>query len=321
MNFKKYIILAAVALGMSASFASCSEDDLDPTSIFVDTEELDPSSPTYQLDKFLDDSLRVPYNCAVTYRMKDVMTDKTYNLVPAKYEYSVDLAVLCKYYWFDVYYNVVPDKDFMKKYGPRILHFIGSSAINAANGTEVLGLAESGIKISLYKLNSMDLSDIEYLNDRYFHTMHHEFAHVLHQTKTYPKEFDQLSNGHYDALGWQDRTTAEVASLGFTTPYASSQAREDFAETISNYITMTDAEWANLLKLAGQNYEGVDDGVDGVAILNRKVEIARNWLRDSWGTDLEALRAEVQKRQNNYSLDLVKELRKQVYDIPVPNTK
>lgn len=117
MNFKKYIILAAVALGMSASFASCSDDDLDPTSIFEDTEELDPSSPTYQLDKFLDDSLRTPYNCAVTYRMKDVMTDKTYNLVPAKYANSVDLAVLCKYYWFDVYYNVVPDKDFLKKYG------------------------------------------------------------------------------------------------------------------------------------------------------------------------------------------------------------
>ncbi len=321
MNFKKYIILAAVALGISASFASCSDDDLDPTSIFEDTEELDPSSPTYQLDKFLDDSLRVPFNCAVTYRMKDVMTDKSYNLVPAKYANSVDLAVLCKYYWFDIYYNVVPDKDFLKKYGPRIIHFIGSSAINAANGTETIGLAEAGIKISLYKLNSMNLSNIDNLNQYYFHTMHHEFAHVLHQTKTYPKEFDQLSNGHYDALGWQERTTAEVASLGFTTPYASSQAREDFAETISNYITMTDAEWNALLKLAAQDYEGVDDGVDGVAILNRKVEIARNWLRDSWGTDLDALREEVLKRQANYSLSLVEELRKQVYDIPVPNTK
>ena len=201
MNFKKYIYIAAVALGMGVTFAACSDDDLDPNSIFDDSEgQLDPTSPTYQLDKFCDDSLRVPYNCALTYRMKDVMTDKSYNLVPAKYENSVDLAVLCKYYWFDVYYNVVPDKDFLKKYGPRILHFIGSSAVNPANHTEVLGLAESGIKISLYKLNAMNLNSIKDLNDRYFHTMHHEFAHVLHQTKTYPKEFDQLSNGHYDVL-------------------------------------------------------------------------------------------------------------------------
>ena len=166
MNFKKYIYIAAVALGMGVTFAACSDDDLDPNSIFDDSEgQLDPTSPTYQLDKFCDDSLRVPYNCALTYRMKDVMTDKSYNLVPAKYENSVDLAVLCKYYWFDVYYSVVPDKDFLKKYGPRILHFIGSSAVNPANHTEVLGLAESGIKISLYKLNAMNLNSIKDLND------------------------------------------------------------------------------------------------------------------------------------------------------------
>ena len=321
MNFKKYIYIASVVLGMGVTMTACSDDDLDPTSIFDTTEDtLDPTSPTYQLDKFCEDSLRVPYNCALYYRMKDVMTDKSYNLVPAKYENSVDLAVLCKYLWFDIYDKVVPDKDFMKKYGPRIIHFIGSSAINAANGTEVLGLAESGIKISLYKLNAMNVNSVADLNDRYFHTMHHEFAHVLHQTKTYPKEFDQLSVGHYDALGWQTRTTAEVASLGFTTPYASSQAREDFAETISNYITMTDAEWSNLMTLAGQNYQGTDDGVDGQAILERKVEIARNWLRDSWGTDLDALREEVQRRQNSYSIDLLNELRQQVYGIPIPNS-
>lgn len=50
---------------------------------------------------------------------------------------------------------------------------------------------------------------------------------------------------------------------------------------------MTDAEWAALEKLAASNYQGKDDGVDGLAILKQKVEIARNWLRDSWGTDLD----------------------------------
>ena len=66
MNFKKYIYIAAVALGMGVTFAACSDDDLDPNSIFDDSEgQLDPTSPTYQLDKFCDDSLRVPYNCAL----------------------------------------------------------------------------------------------------------------------------------------------------------------------------------------------------------------------------------------------------------------
>ena len=38
MNFKKYIYIAAVALGMGVTFAACSDDDLDPNSIFDDTK-------------------------------------------------------------------------------------------------------------------------------------------------------------------------------------------------------------------------------------------------------------------------------------------
>ena len=38
MNFKKYIYIAAVALGMGMTFAACSDDDLDPNSIFDDSE-------------------------------------------------------------------------------------------------------------------------------------------------------------------------------------------------------------------------------------------------------------------------------------------
>ena len=55
-----------------------------------------------------------------------------------------------------------------------------------------------------------------------------------------------------------------------------------------------------------------------MALINQKVEIARNWFRDAWGADLDALREEVQHVQNTYSLSVLEELRKQVYDIPVP---
>lgn len=319
MKFKYLKAFAVAVLALGAGFTSCSDDDLDPTSIFdLNEGALDPASPTYKLDKFCEDNLRQVYNVSTYYRLQDVMSDMNYNLVPARYELSVDLAVLCKYFWFDVYQEVVEDKTFLMKYGPRILHFIGSPAVNPANHTVVLGLAEGGIKISLFDVNAMDVTDALYLNDRYFHTMHHEFAHVLHQTKTYPKEFDSLSVGNYDALGWQDRPEGETASLGFTTPYASSEPREDFAETISNYITLPQDQWDALLKLASQNYNGKDDGVDGKALILQKVDIARNWFRDSWQMDIDALRAEVQKRQTEYNVDLLKELRKQVEDIQVP---
>ena len=214
----------------------------------------------------------------------------------------------------------------MKKYGPRILHLIGSAAVNPANETIVLGLAEGGLKVSLFYVNQMDVSSFESLNEFYFLTMHHEFAHILHQTKTYPVSFDQLSTGHYDPTSWQDRIHNVTASLGFVSTYASSEYREDFAETIAHYITDTQEEWDKLLDTASKGWEvqgqslvevADNDGVDGKSIILQKVEIARQWFRDSWQMDLDALRAEVQERQNTYSLEVLDELRKQVYDIPV----
>lgn len=328
MVLTKYIFRTVVACGLVLSFASC-DDKIEGESIFdVNAEVLDPYSPTYQLDYFCKQAYLDNYNIQFRYKMQDAGTDMDYNLIPAEYSKSVDLAVLSKYLWFEVYDKVVTsDPYFMKKYTPRILHLVGSPQVNAANGTVTLGLAEGGLKVTLFNVNAMDVSSFASLNEFYFHTMHHEFAHVLHQTKTYPKEFDLISVGHYDALGWQDRDERATASLGFTTPYASSQPREDFAETISNYITLTDTEWDELLETASQNWienpggaairgEDSEDEIDGRAIILQKVDIARTWFRDAWQIDLDALRAEVQARQNSYSLQVLEELRKQVYDIP-----
>lgn len=328
MKLAKYIFRTAVVCGLAFSVASC-EDAIEGESIFdTNAEALNPESPTYQLDYFCNEAFLKGYNIQFRYKMQDVGSDMNYNLIPAEYSKSVDLAVLTKYLWFDVYDKVVTsDPNFMKKHSPRIIHLVGSPQVNAANGTITLGLAEGGLKVSLFNVNNMDVNSFESLNEFYFKTMHHEFAHILHQTKTYPKEFDLISVGHYDALGWQNRDSRATASLGFVSPYASSQPREDFAEIIANYITMTDTEWNNLLETAAEPwFEGdngaaiagdpEDDDIDGQAIILQKVDIARTWFRDSWQMDLDALRAEVQARQNSYSLDVLDELRKQVYEVP-----
>ena len=80
------------------------------------------------------------------------------------------------------------NKDFMRTYAPKVILLIGSSAINPSSSTEILGSAEEGIKVVLYKVNSIDPTDVEMLNEYYFETMHHEFAHILHQKKSYPTE-------------------------------------------------------------------------------------------------------------------------------------
>jgi substrate import-associated zinc metallohydrolase lipoprotein len=410
-KYFKYISALALVAIAAMSLSSCSEKGLGDT-IFPDvSDELDPNSYTYKFDKWLKENYLDVYNLEFQYRLQDNETNMNYNLEPATLENAVDLAVLAKYMWFDVYEEVSGSKEFVKMYGPRIIMLVGSPAINPQTGTIIVGLAEGGIKVTLLHVNSMNPMNIYDLNGDYFHTMHHEFTHILHQTKTIPREFQLISLGRYDAINWQDRNAGVVHSLGFVTPYGSSEIREDFAEISANYITKTDAEWARIWLEAGRGYAtdgdeesgdmselnyycfyyfenndatneenkkyieeyrvqenedgtyiyknqyqrgvtpittGEDgnrydangnlcdnagfvldkngnripiqvfpvedkDGVDGVAILEQKINIVRLWFKEQWGLDLDAIRSAVQHRVTTFDAAKLDELRQQVY--------
>jgi len=415
-KYFKYISAFALVAIAAMSLTSCGEKGLEET-IFPDvTDELDPSSYTYNFDKWLKENYLDVYNLEFQYRMKDTETNMNYNLEPATLSNAIDLAVLAKYMWFDVYETVTGSKEFVKTYGPRIIMLVGSPAINPQTGTIIVGLAEGGIKVTLLHVNSMNPMNIYALNSDYFHTMHHEFTHILHQTKSIPREFQLLSLGRYDAVNWQDRDSRVVHSLGFVTPYGSSQIREDFAEICANYITLTDAQWERVWIEAGRGYvtdgdpdsedmadlkyycyyyydnnetgedklryaeennvitredgtlilkgnyylkgkgevtrnqedrkyydeEGnlcdsqgfrldengnripIDiliypvedkDGVDGVALLQQKITIMRNWFKEQWGIELDELRNEVQRRVQTFDETTLQTLRQQVYGI------
>lgn len=302
-NMKKNILSYLSISLFILLLASCKGEDAFTKSIFVDPEPEDPSSGTYAFDTWLHDNYLVPYNLEFRYKMEDVGSDMDYNLVPTSLEKSEVMAKLVKYLWFDVYGKVVSE-DFLRDYGPRIIHLIGSPAYNPTLGTIVLGTAEGGLKVTLYRCNDLDINNVEMMNEFYFKTMHHEFAHILHQQKTYPKEYETYSAGHYDPQAWQNRTDSEAASLGFVSPYAGSQPREDFVEVIANYIVKTDKDWEKILELAskpGINTSGVtvDDPLDGKAIILTKLTIGTKWLKDAWDIDIKALRGEVQERQKH----------------------
>ena len=258
MKLKK-LLYGSLLFSMALTFGACSEDELGESIFDTDIPVYQEGTASYKLDKWLSDNYLDVYNLDFRYRMQDVGADMNFNLVPASLEKATDMAVLTKYLWFDVYKEVV-NPDFLKQYGPRIIHLIGSPAFNPANGTLLLGLAEGGIKVTLFRVNYMDLSDFNQLNEFYFKTMHHEFSHILHQTKTYPKEWNTLSAANYDPFGWQDRNGAIALSLGCMTSYGSSQAREDFAETIANYITKTEQQWELMQWVAEHEWFEVETG-------------------------------------------------------------
>lgn len=280
--------------------------------IYMDTTEY-----TYEFDRWIFDEYIMPYNLDFRYKMQDVGSDQDYNLVPAKLEMSDTLAHLARYLWFDVYGTVV-NEDFLKQYGPRMMHLIGSPAINAAQGTIVLGTAEGGIKITLYYVNNLNPRDASQMNEYYFKTMHHEFAHILHQTKTYPKDYATISTGLYDPSGWQLVADSVANQKGFVTSYAMSETREDFVEVIANYIVKTDADWNNILETANRGVievvgtgefdkdkNEIMDTITGRDIIMQKWNMCNDWLAEKWNISLDALRDEVQTRQANLDLEKI----------------
>ncbi len=237
---------------MVLTYSSCrSEDDFTESIFDTTTPAVDKSLATADFDQWLYDNFLVPYNVEVQYRFNFTASDMNFQLTPADYNRSQLLAHFIRYLFYDVYTKYAGD-DFMKRYGPRMFHFIGSTGYSPTTGTEVLGTAAGGVKITLYNVNEIKPwsetvnysgDDVEVLNERIFHTMHHEFSHILHQTKSYPVTYGQVTSGSYDPINWQERDSTTTHQLGYVTHYASSATYEDFVETLSGIITDTDSRW------------------------------------------------------------------------------
>ena len=263
-NIKYILSVAACAMIV----CSCSNDDDFSDSIFdTSIEAVDEKSTTGPFDQWLYDNFVVPYNTEIQYKFNMTGAKMDYLLAPADYEKSQMLARFIKYLFYDVYVKHAGD-DFMKRYAPRIIHFIGSAAYSPTTGTEELGYASAGVKITLIKVNEMKMwtpttpytaADMDKLNEYQFHTMHHEFSHILHQTKSYPVTFGQINPAEYDGRKWQERDSVKSHSLGFITQYGSSANYEDFVETLSCTITNNDCRWMYTIIDACAN-GGVKDG-------------------------------------------------------------
>ena len=212
-------ILYILGLVLCMGLVSCSDDN-EPSSESIFT------GATVQrdaLDTWLLMNYAYPYNIDFKYKMEDIESDMKYTLVPADSAKAAKLAIIVKYLWLDAYAEVV-GQDFIKANVPRQIHLIGSPAYNS-EGTMVLGTAEGGLKITLYMVNELTeemLHDYETLNEYYFHTIHHEFTHILNQRKPYDTSWDLISEGDFISGDWYQYTDQYAWQHGFVTPYAMS---------------------------------------------------------------------------------------------------
>lgn len=278
---KKYIYYICL-LSLLGWFTSCHSDNQSGESIFNDN-----TSENNAFDSWLYTSFTKPYNINLLYHLKNTEINNTYTLAPADYEKSVKLAHIILYAWIGAY-NEVASLDFTRKYVPRVIQLVGSEAFNP-NGTTSQGSSDNGVKITLYNVNNLSLQSA-FLQENYIKTMHREFIHVLTQKMAYDKDFDKISAASYVTTDWYKKTNAQALSAGFITPYAMSEANEDFAETASMYLVSTDEQWTSYMNTAGTN---------GAAIINEKLKLVETYMKSSWSVDIDLLRSAILQRIND----------------------
>ena len=288
------VMSLALLLPLVGALSSCSKDTPSGATIFPTTPVARNSFERWLLKNYTN-----PYNIDFQYKLKDGETDLTYNLVPADSAKTAKLAMITKFLWFDAY-NEVVGPDFLKESAPRIIVAVGSSAYTRQR-TEVVGSAEGGYKVTLNKINALTdelLHDYSAMTEYYFHTMHHEFTHILNQRKPYNPAFDLVTQSGYVSGNWLNVSTRDARRAGFVSPYAMMNGAEDFAEMLSFYVTYTPQAWQAILDEAGTR---------GANLINQKLTLIKEYTQSSWGLDLDQLRDVVIRRGGQVAtLDLSK---------------
>lgn len=303
----KYLTLIAAVL---AVLSSCYKDEPDRSQSIYDDTDIPERG---EFDMWLMKNFTFPYNIEFNWLYNDKLSNNNYNVIPAGLENSQAIAMLIKHVWLDAYVENA-GADFIRKNTFRVFQLIGSPQYNS-QGSMTLGTAEGGVQVTLFRINELDLDNIYVnmedpyrnhfilpldLNYWYFHTMHHEFCHILTQKKNYTTDFQAISAGKYHAADWVNVEDQDAAKEGFVTGYASGEYNEDFAEVYSTYVTSSDTAWQAILA------NGVDgEDTSGKDAIVAKLNIVRTYMSDSWGIDLESLREVVLRRSAEAaSLDL-----------------
>ena len=293
----RYSLLTAVLVcccitATLITLTSCSEDALDDTTVVKDS-----TRPKTAFDLWLHKNYVETYNINLKYRLEDMETDFTYTLAPADLSNSVKLAHIVLHTWLQAY-DEVAGIDFTRQLAPKVFQFVGSPAFETDN-RYMMGQAEGGMKITLFDVNELKITR-SFLNNSYFQSIHHEFTHILTQTKDYDTDYQKISEGLYEPASWyaSGKTESYALQRGFISTYAMKEYNEDFAETMAFYLVYTPAEWQQKMTTAG---------ADGAAIISQKLQMIRSYMQTTWNIDIDDLRTVIQRRMDEIidgSIDL-----------------
>ncbi len=274
-----------------------------------------------ETDKWIYEHLTKPHNISIIYKWTDSETDLGRNLVPPLEKNVIPLLKAIQNVFINTYVKEA-GLDFFNSLSPKQFLLVGSYGYNSS-GTITLGEAESGRKITIFGVNHLKEPGRIH---RVMKTMHHEFGHIMHQTKEFSPEYQKLSAQHYTS-NWNNRTVEEARALGFITNYASLNQDEDFVEMLALYVTTSPGnkpgQWDYIcdniieygekrneagtrVKLNKNNEADVEMAKTASITLRIKEAMLRTYLKQNWNIDLNTLRTLVLDEIEKVSEDLKK---------------
>ncbi|MCR5133803.1 MAG: putative zinc-binding metallopeptidase [Bacteroidales bacterium] len=290
---KKYIVFALFSALFAVAFSSCRKDEpLSKDSIITMDDYVQ-----NDFDKWLEANFVNPYNIVFKYRYQIDESNRTYYTIPASYDCAIIMAHIVKYLCIDSY-DEVAGVDFTRQYFPKMFFIIGEWEYNN-NGTMILGTAEGGKKILLTGVNwipkvldgtySSSYDTTRGLNHYYIKTIHHEFTHILNQTKDFPVEFSQITPNDYVYNDWSNAPyNSGYMQRGFISSYAQHSDGEDFAEMLSIYVTNTQEQWDSWMADAG----------DAASLITAKLDLVKSYMLGTYDINIDQLRATILRRQD-----------------------
>ncbi len=290
--FKPYLLAALCA---STLLVSCFKEELNPTSVIVDTEEV-----KSQFDLWLERHYVEPYNVNFEYRMPDRETHFNYWVTPPPIDKSIEIAKLIKFVLLDGMSELMSDEEnptlLAKTYFPRLLFLVGSYEMDS-NNTVVLASAENGIQINLLGVNYFDR---ETGCSGITGTMIHEFAHILDGNIAVPIEFDLITKDGYIGDSYSSAPN-DYLENGFLSNYARSTPAEDIAVTTAALVGETPEWWESTLNSI--------KNAEARAKIEKKRDMIISWLKSEFSIDVYKWRDIYQGRLNRvgeidwYNLD------------------
>ena len=272
---KKIYIAAVLAL----SLAACNnKENLSSESVLKPR-----TTAKTALDTYIYNNFQQPYNIMVTYNYIDADFEMGKYFYPPTEAKVQPMLEIVKKVWIDSYTQVA-GQNFIKSVAPRQISLIGGYNVNPS-GTITLGFADSGMKITLFNVDQLDVTQHE-ATRQYFHTIQHEYCHIINQRKPYSEEYGKITPSDYTA-NWYNVGLADANKKGFITPYSMLNDIEDFAEMTSGILSMSKTDWDAKINAIPE---------EGRKLIRKKEAFVVAYFKSEWNIDLYRLQEVVENQ-------------------------